>query len=453
MLKQSLEDDASVNSKYLTEEKTAKAEAEGDKATATGDLATTTAELKSSEEELASTSAVCMTTAADHETTVAARNEELKTIAQATKILLETSSGAVEKTYSLLQAASTAKMQSHADLARLEVVTFVKRLARKHHSTALAQLASRISAIARYGDDPFTKVKGLIQDMIVKLESEAQAAATEKAWCDEQTAKTEEKKSELDEDIAKLSTKIDTAAAKSAQLKAEVKTLQGELAALAKEQAEMDKIRQESNAAYVEAKADLELGLSGVRKAVEVLRSYYGGSAAFLQNGMPTFGSFVQQPAAPDMHQKATGAGESIVGILEVVESDFAGNLAKVETEEADEVSDYEKTTQENKVTKTAKDQDVKYKTQEFTGLDKTIDQLSADKESASAELASVMEYYDTVKERCIAKPETYEDRQAKRQDEIKGLKEALSILENETAFVQRKRRHHGHMRGALVAQ
>jgi predicted nucleic acid-binding Zn-ribbon protein len=451
MLKQSLEDDVSVKTKYMTEEKTAKAEAEEGKATAEGDLARTTTDLKSSQEELATTSATCMTVAADHEASVAARDEELKVIAEATKILMETSAGAVEETYSLVQVAAASKMQSRAFLARLEVVSFVKKLAQKHHSAALAQLASRIAAVARYGDDPFTKVKGLIQDMIIKLETEAQAAATEKAWCDEQMAKTEAKKSELDEDIAKLTTKIDQAAARSAQLKAEVKELQGELASLAKEQAEMDKIRQEANAAYVEAKADLELGLSGVQKALDVLRTYYGGSAALIQSDA-AFGSFMQQPAKPETFKKATGAGDSIIGILEVVESDFSTNLAKVETEEADEASEYEKTTQENKVTKTTKDQDVKYKTQEFTALDKTIDELSADKESASAELASVMEYYGEVKERCIAKPETYEERQAKRQAEIKGLKEALSILENETAFVQRKRRH-GHMRGALTAQ
>merc|ERR1740138_1644212 len=142
----------------------------------------------------------------------------------------------------------------------------------------------------------------------------------------------------------------------------------------------------------------------------------------------------MQQPSKPVIHEKSTGAGDSIIGILEVVESDFASNLAKVETEEADEAESYEKTTQENAVTKTTKTQDVKYKTQEFTGLDKTVNELTADKDSASAELASVMEYYGEVKDRCIAKPETYEDRQAKRQAEIKGLKEALSILENETA-------------------
>jgi chromosome segregation ATPase len=211
-----------------------------------------------------------MTVAADHEATVAARNEELKTIAEATKILLETSAGAVDKTYGFLQVASASRMQSHADLARLEVVTFVKKLARTHHSAALAQLASKIAAVSRYSDDPFTKVKGLIQDMIIKLESEAAAAATEKAWCDEQMAKTEEKKQELDEDIAKLTTKIDQAAARSAQLKGEVKELQAELATMASEQASATQWRQDEHATYIQAKADLELGLNGVRKALSV---------------------------------------------------------------------------------------------------------------------------------------------------------------------------------------
>merc|ERR1719373_1461147 len=102
--------------------------------------------------------------------------------------------------------------------------------------------------------------------MIAKLEREAGAEATEKAYCDEQMSKTEVKKGELEEDIAKMTSRIDTAAARSAQLKEDVKALEAELAALAKEQAEMDRIRQESHADYVQAKADLELWLSGVRK-------------------------------------------------------------------------------------------------------------------------------------------------------------------------------------------
>merc|ERR1719190_152136 len=111
--------------------------------------------------------------------------------------------------------------------------------------------------------------------MIARLEKEAGADATEKAYCDEQLAKTAAKKAELEEDVATQTSRIDKAAASSAQLKEDVKTLEAELSALAKEQAEMDRIRQETHADFETAKADLELGLSDVRKAVGLLRDYY----------------------------------------------------------------------------------------------------------------------------------------------------------------------------------
>merc|ERR1719240_1327544 len=96
------------------------------------------------------------------------------------------------------------------------------------------------------------------------------------------------------------------------------------------------------------------------------------------------FGSFMQQPAPPQQHSKAGGAGGSIINILEVCESDFANNLAKEETEEADAQSEYEKTTQENKVSTTMKRQDVKYKTATSASLDKTISELSSDRETSN---------------------------------------------------------------------
>merc|ERR1719378_397364 len=111
------------------------------------------------------------------------------------------------------------------------------------------------------------------------------------------------------------------------------------------------------------------------------------------------FDAAMQQPAPPVIHSKATGAGDSIIGFLEVVESDFAKNLAAEETQEADAADEYEKTTQENAVTKTIKIQDVKYQTAEFMSLDKAVSELSADKASAMAELSAVMEYYGEVKE------------------------------------------------------
>merc|ERR1711920_1039305 len=278
---------------------------------------------------------------------------------------------------------------------------------------------------------------------------EAEADATEKAYCDEQMAKTEAKKSELEDDISRMTSRLDRAKAKSVQLKEEIKVLETELAALTKDQAEMDQIRQEENAAFTTAKADLELGLNGVRKALDVLRDYYGGAAAAMLQDDSKFGAYLQQPAAPEKHDKSSGAGGSIIDVLEVCESDFATNLAKEEAEEADAQSEYEKISQENDVTKTMKEQDVKYKTQEAKSQDKTAAEYTADRDTTNTESSAVLEYYSKIKDRCIAKPETYAERSRRRQAEIAGLKEALSILEDETAFVQRK--SHGHFRGAIA--
>merc|ERR1719407_95284 len=436
MMKQSLEDQIAADTKDMNEEKAGKEEAAEGKATAEGDLATTVKELKGAKEELNTANTDCMTTAADHEATVAARTEELKVIATAEKILKDSTSGAVDQTYDFLQVSASSQMRTRADLANSEVITLVKKLAHDHHSAALAQLASRLAVVVRYGSknggDPFGKIKGLISDMITKLEKEAESEATEKAYCDEQMAKTEAKKSELDATIAKLTNKIDRAASRSASLKEEVVELESELAALAKTQSEMDAIRREENANYKVAKAELNQGLTGVRKALGVLRDYYGSAAAMIQE---------DQPAPPQQHAKSSGAGGSIINILEVCESDFATNLAKEESEEADSAANYEKVTQENKVATTTKSQDAKYKTKEAAALDKQITELSSDKETSSTELAAVMEYYAKIKERCVAKPETYEQRKARREAEIEGLKEALSILENEAAFMQRGRK------------
>ena len=192
MTKQSLEDEIAADTKTMDKEKATKSATEETKATASGDLEICVKDLANAKATLETCNSDCMTAAADHEQTVADRAAELKVIAEAKKILQESTGGAVEKTYSMLQLRS--QLNSHADLAKVEVITLVKRLAKQHHSAALAQLASRISAVMRMGastgaGDPFGKVKGLISDMIAKLEKESAEEATEKGYCDEQMTK------------------------------------------------------------------------------------------------------------------------------------------------------------------------------------------------------------------------------------------------------------------------
>lgn len=445
MLKQSLEDQIAADNRELSDTKTAKASAKESQAVATGDLGGTMKDLKALQGALAAGDQTCKQFASDHEATVAARSAELKVIGDALHILTSTTSGAEGQTYSLLQVKVKSNLRSHGDLVKSEVLVLVKRLAKEHHSAALAQLASRVAAVMRSGDsqDVFAKVKRLIKDLIDKLEAEANSDSQEKAFCDEELANTKAKKEELDDDVAKLTTKLDQAVARSAQLKADVKDLQAELAALAKSQLEMNQMRADTHADFVQAKADLEKGLNGVRRAIEILRDYYAKDTAT----MVEVGSIMQQPARPEMHTAAVGAGNSIIGILEVVESDFASDLAKEEIQEDDAQASHEKVTQENAITKTVKDQSIKYKTSEFKTLDKNINELSTDRRTTNTELDAVLEYYSQLKARCIAKPETYETRRDRRAAEIEGLKRALEILQNEVAFMQRK--HRG-VRGVL---
>merc|ERR1719253_2041179 len=311
-------------------------------------------------------------------------------------------------------------MLSGTDLANFEAVRFVRDLAHKEKSTALAQLASRMSAAMRMrgnNQDIFAKVKGLISSMIEKLLAEAEADATEKAFCDKEMSETEQKKADKEAAIDKLSTQIDSMTAKSAKLKEEVATLQKELAALAKAQAEMDKVRAEEKAAFDVNSAEMKKGVKGVQLALKVLREYYAKDSA---------------------HSSADGAGSGIIGLLEVCESDFSKGLAEMRAAEQSAVSEYDKLSKANAIEKATKEQDVKYKTKESKGLDKDTADTNGDKATVQSELDAVNQYYTGIKARCIAKAETYADRTARREAEIAGLKEALTILDGEAVLLQR---------------
>jgi len=121
-----------------------------------------------------------MTAAEEFELSTKSRGEELKALATAKKVIKESTGGAAEQTYGLNQV-SLLQLSSSADLAKFEAVRFVRDLARKSNSASLAQLASRMSSAmklgAAAGEDPFSKVKSLITDMIATLEDEAEADA------------------------------------------------------------------------------------------------------------------------------------------------------------------------------------------------------------------------------------------------------------------------------------
>ena len=150
MLKQSLEDDIANANKDLDEAKKSLAASGEAKATAQGDLTVTSKALAADISTLDDLHKDCLTKAQDFEAETTSRTEELKALAEAKKILKETTAGAEAQTYGLNQE-SFLQITSKAGLAQFEAVRLVRDLARKENSRALAQLASRLEMTVRTG--------------------------------------------------------------------------------------------------------------------------------------------------------------------------------------------------------------------------------------------------------------------------------------------------------------
>merc|ERR1712113_942999 len=140
-------------------------------------------------------------------------------------------------------------------------------------------------------------------------------------------------------------------------------------------------------------------------------------------------------------HAADKGGGAGIIGLLEVVESDFSKGLIEMTSTEEAAQATYDQETKDNEIEKVTKEQDIKYKTEEATGLDKALAEATSDKSGVQEELDAVLEYLKGIEDRCIAKPESYAERARRREAELAGLKEALSILESETSFLQQNSR------------
>merc|ERR1719446_1316072 len=183
----------------------------------------------------------------------------------------------------------------------------------------------------------------------------------------------------------------------------------------------MDSMRADEKKTFEQAKKDYTDGIEGLNMALQVLRDFYQKDQAFLQ--APVVGT----------HSAATGEATGIIGLLEVAQADFSKLLATAEADEDAAQRNYDKVSQENEVQKTMKSADAKYMAKEKAQLETSVAEYKEDMGSEQAELDAVLEYFATVKPGCTTKPMTYEERKKRREDEIAGLKEALTILESES--------------------
>jgi hypothetical protein len=382
---------------------------------AKGDLAAVEKSKAADEEYKSATSMECQQTAEAWAQREADADGETAAIEKAKEIL---ASGVK----AFIQTSVRARVVDEDDMAsarRERLVASLKKMSAKFHSFAFAQMAHMASA------DPFAKIKGMINEMIEKLLNEANEEATHKAFCDEELSKSRASQKEKSMKLDKYSARADSATSTIAELEEAIKGLEGEVAEMDAAQAEAGKIRNEEHEDYVKSSSDFSDSVKAVAAATQVLKSYYEG------------GSFIQVSAKTGLKSKqpafggaSGGVGGAIISVLEVAESDFSKLLAEAETDEETAAAAYAKLADENKVTKASKEAEVKGKQSEIRSLSTNLQNYKEDKASVGEELDAVLAYLDKLKPECEVKVMSYEEKVARREAEIEGLKEALGILE-----------------------
>lgn len=405
-LKQSLENEIKLAGQDMHAAKVSLAESQETSSVASGDLDVTAKDLNRDVDAKEALHHECMDAAQEFQTSVNTRNNELAALAAAKKSIEENSNAATEQTYlqvSFTQVSSRAHSRgAHSGTEVATVVHKIRLLSTKTKSPLLAQLASRMSSALRLG--AFDKVKGLINGMIAQLEAERDSDISHKAYCDKETASTDAQKEDTTSELSSLLAKKDQKQAASVKLKELMQNLRKELATISKFTASAETFRQEEESKYKKNRADMEKGLNGIRLALKTLKEHYGS---------------------------AQGAEGGIISLLEVVESDFSQGLANLIVNEETTAHYYESQVKKNFELETAtKEADLQYKIKEFRALDKALADTEGDVSDVKSRLDAVVLYEKGIKASCTSLPLEYEGRQGRRDEELRGLKEALDILD-----------------------
>merc|ERR1719356_972545 len=215
------------------------------------------------------------------------------------------------------------------DALRQRVVEFLQGRAKKLGSKYLALMATKAS------EDPFAKVKKMIKDLIVKLMEEANAEADQHAYCETELATNKQTREIKSSEVEELNAELESQNALFEKLTTEIKELSEEVAEIKAQQNKATALRtseKKTNAATV---ADAKVAQSAVEKATKVLKDYYSSVAASaLVQSTGGLKQEMSQAASLDPYKGQQSGSGGIMGMLEVILSDFA--RLETETTEAE---------------------------------------------------------------------------------------------------------------------
>jgi len=382
----------------------------------------------------------CQTKAQDWDQRSKARSGELKALSEALAAL---ESGAAEqysankklvlaqKSASFLQLRGTSN-EAMKVAATMKVENLLARQSRSLQSPILSVVSMKVKLAA----DHFVKVRGLIKDLIQRLEDDAEAEATQKGFCDEKmaaaTAKRDSSNAKIEvavSQISKLNNEKDTLNSEIQDLK---QAVADNLKAL-NEATELREQEKEENSVTVETAKE---GQAAVELALSILKQFYEN--AFIQTAYTPPNADREGLTVADRAPEAFSgsyhgnqdASKGIIGLLDVILSDFERTVSTTEEEESTSQGAFDVFEADVKSDNSAKEADIKSKERRVATIKDELVEQEEDKEDAQTLLSDSKKELKKLKPLCVEGEETYAQRVAKREKEIEALKEAMTVLD-----------------------
>lgn len=307
------------------------------------------------------------------------------------------------------------KSQSMKVVVQSRASDMLKMRAEKLSSKLLASVAADVAA------NPFAKVIDMIESLIAKLKEEAAAEGAHKAWCDEELKKNKLKRNRKGAAVDRLSAEINEMQTSIQDMATAIKTLSAEQAELTTAMAESTEIRNKEKSENAATISDSQAGADAVKRAIVVLREFYS-SQSFLQT----------HKQAPEMaaYKGMGSASGGVVGMMEVIQSDFTRIAAETKAEEGQNQREYDAFMKDGEFTKKHK-HDLEFKTNlEKDQAEFKLEGMKKDLVGNSVELDKANDYYENLKPNCLEVHVSFEERAAQREAEIAALKDAYKMLD-----------------------
>merc|ERR1719198_1542515 len=314
------------------------------------------------------------------------------------------------------------------------VISLLKTQGFKLKSTLLTSLAAQIQA------DPFAMVKKLIQDLIERLLQEAADEANQKGWCDKATSDAEQKRDYAVNDVAELNAQMAELEGVIGKLTEELEVLVVEIADLEDQQETSTKLRKQESAENEATVMEAEAGHEAVSEAIDILDKFYKTAAKEeVDLGLIQKGPLDDMPDAGfDSGEAYTGAGgESggILGMLDVIKSDFERTIKETNKAEKTNEKEYQNFMTESGKSLAEKNMAQEQKTKQKDNAIEEYESAEQDIESQTDILRIAIRELLELKPTCVDTGMSYEERVARREDEIESLKKALCTLQNSEDF------------------